>query len=223
MKDELGFGFSDNIALYVIAAEEGIDVFSYLSPEEIEEYREAVKIRPRVIERIAPSKPTQSVKVIKMPNYPDIKCPNLPEKVFSDARKMSEVYYQLYLFENSLRYFIIETLETKYGKNWWKSQVSTGIKENAESREKKEGKNRWYTKRGVHPIFYIDIDDLRKIITQNHSDFKNKLPEDELKWLEIRIKEIKDLRNIVAHHNPLEEDGITQIKLNFKQWINQIS
>ena len=158
-----------------------------------------------------------------MTNYPDIKCPNLPEKAFIDSKKMSEVYYQLYLFENSLRYFIMETLEKKYGKQWWKVQVSTGIQKNAKEREDKEGKNRWYTKRGAHPIFYIDIDDLRKIITQNHSDFKDKLPEDELKWLEIRIKEIKNLRNIVAHHNPLEDDDIIQIKLNFRQWVKQIS
>ena len=158
-----------------------------------------------------------------MPNYPDIECPNLPNKIFTDAKKMTEVYYYLYLFENSLRYFIIKTMEIKYGSNWWESQISKGIRDKAKNRKEKEGINRWHSQRGDHPIFYIDINDLRKIISQKHADFIEKLPEEGIKWLEIRVNEIKQLRNIVAHHNPLDNDDIEQIKLNFRQWNKQIS
>ncbi len=133
VKDELGYGFSDNIALMVIAGEQGIDVYPYLELEEINDYREALKLRPREIQRVVDSKPTEIIRVVKVPNMPDIKCPNLPERVYQDAEKMTEVYYFLYLFENSIRYFIIDTLE-KHGKNWWEKKVGKTVRRNAQKK-----------------------------------------------------------------------------------------
>lgn len=222
VKDELGFGFSDDIALIVLAGEEGIDVYKYLVPEYRNDYREALKLRPRTIQRLPPTTPTEVIRVMKVPNMPDITCPNLADKIFSDARNMAEVYYYLYLFENSLRNFIIDTLNTKYGDSWWENKVNKKIREKARKRIEKEDKNRWHSSRGARPIFYVDIDDLKKIIIRNQDDFEPLLPDNPIDWLTQRINEIELSRNIIAHHNPLGDDDIEQVKRYFRQWTKQL-
>jgi hypothetical protein len=46
-----------------------------------------------------------------------------------DAEKMSEVYKNLYLFENSVRHVILSVMGLKYGSNWWETKVSKEIKD----------------------------------------------------------------------------------------------
>lgn len=220
IKDELGFGFSDNIALMVLAGEEGIDVYSYLMPEERGEYREALKLRPRTIERTIPPPTTEPIKVIKMPNLPDLNCPNLPSKVTADAQKMTEVYYYLYLFENSIRYFIIKVL-SKNGEDWWEKKVGIAVRRNAQRNIDQEEKQKWHGKRGQHPIFYTFISDLSSIINVNWDDFKDTLPSQE--WINQRIGEIELSRNTIAHNNSLNEDDFERIKMYFRDWIKQIT
>lgn len=208
----------------VLAGEQGIDVSQYMvDPQERNEYREALKLRPRTIERIVQSTPTDVVRVLRVQNMPDLNCPNLSEKVSTDARKMADVYYHLYLFENSLRQFISDTLGEKYGVEWWNTQLTDRIKNKAQNRMEKEDKNRWHSIRGAHPICYVDIDDLRKIIVKNQSDFEEKLPENPIEWFTQRINEIELSRNIIAHHNPLGDDDIAQLKRYFRQWMRQLS
>jgi len=221
VKDELGFGFSDNVALMVLAGEQGIDVSQYMDdPEERREYREALNLRPRTIERIIQSTPAEVVKIMKVPNMPNVECPNIPDNVFSEAENMTEVYYYLYLFENSIRYFIIDTL-SKYGKDWWEKTVGKAVKKNAQKNIAQEERNRWHGKRGKHPIFYTFISDLSSIINVNWTDFKEIFPSQE--WLNQRIIEIELSRNTVAHNNSLNNRDFERVKMYFHDWIKQIS
>ena len=222
IKDELGFGFSDDIASLVLAGEEGIDVYKFIEPEYRDDYRKALGLRPRTIQRVAPNTPTEVIKVMKVPDMPDLTSPNLTDKIFIDARKMAEAYYYLYLFENSLRIFIIDILSTTYGDSWWENKTNLKIRDKARKRIAKEEKNRWHSSRGAHPIFYVDIDDLKKIIIRNQSDFEPLLPENPIEWLTQRINEIELSRNIIAHHNPLGNDDIEQVKRYFRQWTRQL-
>ena len=146
--------------------------------------------------------------------------PNLPANILSDAKNMSEVYFYLYLFENSLRKFIIDKIG-KDDPNWWEKKVGKTVIKNAENRIKQEDKNKWHSKRGQHPIYYTDISDLKSIISTCWSDVKDFLPSQE--WLIQRIDEIELSRNIVAHNNPLSQDDFDRVKLYFRDWIKQIN
>ncbi len=161
--------------------------------------------------------------IVKFSDELNIPNPGLPGQILQDARKMLGIYPYLYLFENSVRYFIIERMKEKYGEDWWKQRVGNPIQSKAEDRLEKEGRNRWHRKRGQHPIFYVDIDDLRSIIVSNERDFRDKFPglKRPLEWVQQRIEEIEISRNVVAHNNPLAENDITRLKVYFRDWVEQ--
>jgi len=150
---------------------------------------------------------------------------NLGTKSMTDGKEMTEAYYTLWIFENSLRKFIIDTMESNYGLNWWSSHVSPQTQSRSSDRKSKEKANRWHSNRGAHEIFYVDISDYKGIITKNWSVFEPYFsglsrPQE---WILNRIDEITLSRNIVAHMNPLEKDDIERIKLYLRDWLKQIS
>jgi len=223
---ELGYEYPLEIAAYVLAAESNIDITKFLNAEELDQVRQARSTKTP-IDFKAPKSQGKSKRELTIYFDKDfiIDCPNVPAKVLSDAKKMQKVYPYFYIFENSIRYFILKTLETKYGKEWWDKKVSRKIREKVTQRQADEGRNRWHGKRGRHPIFYTNIDHLKKIITSNSDDFIGKLPDmgKPIEWLTNRIEEIELSRNIIAHNNPLTDDDLTRIMLYFRDWIKQIS
>jgi len=223
-REEIGYAYTKETAAYILASEYGIDISKYLKPEELAEVREAIRSAKMIHVAKTPVIVKKPV-VVRLDEDFKIDCPNVPESILKDAKKMSKVYPYFYVFENSIRFFIKDTLESKYGKDWWSQKVNSKIRAKAANRQKKEGRNRWHGKRGEHPIFYVDIDDLRKIITSNFDDFKDRLPDVErpIEWLTNRIEEIELSRNIIAHHNPLSDDDIERVKIYFKDWIKQIA
>jgi hypothetical protein len=224
-KEEYKFTITNEKALYLVAAENGIDISKVLKPEELAEVREAIRSAKTVqVNNRVPVDVKKPV-IVNLDKETKINCPNVPTSILKDAKKMSEVYPYFYVFENSVRYFIIDTLESKYGKDWWALKVSSKSRGKATDRQNKEGRNRWHGKRGEHPIFYVDIDDLQKIITSNFEDFKNQLPavDRPVEWLTNRIEEVEQSRNIIAHNNPLSDDDITRVRIYFKDWIKQIA
>ena len=111
-----------------------------------------------------------------------------------------------------------------FGRDWWDSKVKNDTKNRAKDREQKEKSNRWNSKRGQHPIYYIDVRDYNGIITKNWDLFKDYFPDMDhpLEWVSTRIEEITLSRNIVAHMNPLDTDGQQLISLYLKHWLKQI-
>lgn len=138
---------------------------------------------------------------------------------------MAEVYYGLWVFENSLRQFIVETMDKHYGKNWWADHVNSQTQSEAAQRQAKDKENRWHSSRGVHPIYYADIDDYKGIITKNWQVFESffaGLPRPQ-EWVLNRIGEITLSRNIIAHMNPLDEDDRNRIAIYVRDWLKQIT
>jgi len=223
-RTEIGYGYSTEVAAYVVAAEMHIDISKHLSAEELAAVREAMRVRVAYPLGQRRAKVEKQVVMTFEKDF-QIHCPVVPEAVLNDAKKMQRVYPYFYIFENSIRYFIKDTLQSKYGDDWWLRAVNPGIRKDVDRRQAKEGRNRWHGGRGEHPIFYTDIDHLRKIITSNFDDFKDKLPDVDrpVEWLTNRIEEIELSRNIVAHHNPLSDDDIARVKMYFREWIKQIS
>jgi hypothetical protein len=143
----------------------------------------------------------------------------------AEGKEMAKVYYVLWVFENSLRQFILDIMEKHYGSGWWSSHVSSQTRKRASYRQAKDRENRWHSTRGAHEIYYIDIGDYKGIITKNWTEFEpvfSGLPRPQ-EWILNRIDEITLSRNIVAHMNPLEKDDIERITIYLKDWLRQIN
>jgi len=174
-------------------------------------------VKPRPAAKDASSKQI----VVEIDKGVKIVDPLLPKKFIDDATKMAGVYPVVYIFENSVRNLISTVMKSKHDEKWWETKVGAKINEKVKSRIDNEDKNPWHGRRGAHPIFYTDIDELKSIITANWSDFQDIFPN--LQWVTGKIDEIEMSRNVIAHNNPLEDRDIVRLKLNLEDWLKQIA
>lgn len=145
----------------------------------------------------------------------------LPKNLANEAKSMSQVYPQVYLLENLVRYVVMRVLNEKYGDNWWdKANISGDVRKEVQKRIFEEDVNRWHSKRGSNPIFYTNFDDLRSIIINNWEHFRELFP-DQI-WIQSRLKDIEPSRNIIAHNNPLGSREIQRIKLVVEDFRKQL-
>jgi hypothetical protein len=137
----------------------------------------------------------------------------LPTNLGQEANTMAQVYPDLYVFENLMRYVVMYLLEKKHGKDWWTEPeiIPNQIARKVEDRKNKEGENRWHSERGSHAIFYTDFGDLSSIISKNWDEFKTTFPH--LRWIQTRLEETELSRNIVAHNNPLPKKECNRLKM----------
>lgn len=218
------YGIVDrDMAGYVFAFEQKIKLKKYLDDSIMQKVQDAMQKRTSVnIVQSKSKNPNGEAKqsIIKIGNDFDIDHPVLPARILTEAKKMADVYPYIYLFENSVRNVIITVMEKKYGTNWWHEKASTKTRGIVDSRMASDKKNKWHGRRGAHPIFYSDIDHLGDIITTYWKDFEPYFPS--LPWIKAKLEIIEASRNVVSHNNPLSEDDIASVKLNFKQWTKQI-
>ncbi len=208
--------------IYLLAAQSGMNLNKYLDREKVDQIRNLLfqlnqHAQPPQLAKPASNKSvvkTVSVTVGKTFNVSD---PLLPDKVLAEAKEMAEeVYPLLYVFENSVRETVVRVMQGAHGANWWDMKVSKEIREEVQRRKAKEEQNPWHGKRGVHLIYYTDLEDLGRIVQSNWADFKAILPKPQ--WLTQRLDEVSHSRNPVAHMNPLSRDDIQRIKVYFRDW-----
>jgi len=145
----------------------------------------------------------------------------LPEDIIKKAKDMAEVYVLIYCIENSLRMFIKHVCTHQYGDDYiGKIQISKELRKKIRSRKKDAEKNKWLPIRGEDDLFYIDIEDLGKIVQNNWELFKSFFPDQS--WITQKIKEIQDIRNLVAHNSYVEETERNLLKVYYKQILKQI-
>lgn len=218
-----------DIAVYAYASDVlGINIKQkkYSTDAQIlSQVQNALQSAPQVVvqkEKSPDKKKSEKPVVLNFSNF-KIEDPILPRKLAEEADFMAKkVYPVIYVFENSVRNIIIKLLEKKHGPDWWnKDTISSKTKQKVEGRISDEDRNRWHGKRGVHPIFYSDIDDLKNIITSNWNDFKPYLKTSQAIII-ANIEIIEQSRNVISHNNPLSNDDIDSVKVHFKQWIKLI-
>jgi hypothetical protein len=136
----------------------------------------------------------------------------LPPNLLNDAKSMADIYPDLYILENLVRYVIMSVLEKKYGGHWWNNRnvVSGKIADRVEERKHFERENRWVGKRGTQEIFYTNLRDLSRIIATNSKEFKRIFADVEI---EAELRKLEPSRNIIAHNNPLPPREFERIKL----------
>lgn len=146
--------------------------------------------------------------------------PFINNQVLTAANSNAEVYPAIYLFENSVRSFVVAVMKKNYGENWWAERVekvNTKIHENVTTRKLAEKAAPWHSGRGADPIFFTDIDDLKKIINSNSAEFRKVLG-GKFDHLAVWIEEIEKTRNILAHNNPVTKKDRDRLMLYAHDW-----
>ena len=89
------------------------------------------------------------------------------------------------------------------------------------NRKKSQEKKKWLSVRGDSDIFYLDLDELGKIIRNNWNIFEPYFESQE--WIVTNINELGDCRNPVAHHSYIEEHVRDIVRINLFKIMKQIS
>jgi len=202
-------------AAIAVAAENGINITKYVSHEDLVAIRQA---RGSSSPKTQPETPSPSSKSsLKKPRldsgFPD---PFVDANVVSSAHRNAELYPIVYIFENSVRNVVSIVMQSTFGEDWWEQKVSDTIKRNVKIRQSEEKQYPWHSQRGVAPIFYTDISDLRTLINTYNKEFKKvfgKIPRVEM-WIE----EIEKTRNILAHSNPVAKKDRDRLTVFARDW-----
>ena len=217
--EESGFTIPDmRIGANILASRLKIPINRYLSKEELAEVREYL-MQPVVKSIVIRTKTSTSEKeklIIRVGNE-IVETFGLPDNVGREAVRMAWVYPHFYVFENVLRYIILDTLTKKYGENWWNTEgvVSRPIREGVTSRMKQEERQKWHgAKRGTHQIFYTSLGHLGSIIRNNQKEFE-KIFSKKINVILAKLDELENTRNIIAHNNPLPAHEIKRIKMYY--------
>ena len=200
----------------------GIDVYRILKDRnELLELRDLVKASPQsIIEAKKPKKQKEQKQMVVKKEL--IETYGLPSDIANEAQRMANAYPDVYVFENTVRYLVKSILGKKHGGKWWDEEnvVPNAIKRAVESRKSQERQNRWHSQRGSHEIFYTDFGDLSSIISVNWNEFRSLFPD--LKWIQSRMEEIEQSRNIIAHNNPLPPREVGRIDMYYKDLQRQL-
>lgn len=138
------------------------------------------------------------------PRYPAP--PPLPiqisKQIENEAEVMRHCYHWLFVFENTLRTFIQDSLSEKYGKDWC-DKLSKKVKADIE-----KNKKNWCG--GIpprSPLEFTELPSLGNIIMSKWQDvFKDKFVNINPTSLEESLKKIEGFRNAIAHCRMLTEE-----------------
>ncbi len=206
-KDKDNYGITMNAAAYEFARRKGFSVYKSLGHEDKKSLQHLTYSGRTATRTAEPS--ARKVKVVNA--KPDFQSPFVQE-----ANDNTTIYPYIYILENSLRSIIFKKFGT--GQDWWKDKrvVIEDVQNYAIKIQEAEKKYPWIKDRGNHPIYYVGLFELFKIIEKNwKSKFKDVFSDLEL--LRAWIKESVPIRNIVAHNvktRPQERQNI-KIKTDY--------
>jgi hypothetical protein len=224
----------------VVAHLEGLSIAKHLDGEETREIRDAISklpvatTKPRAANsKVTPDQPVAKLqakqiaigagrrRVIKLPDKFEVSDPILSESVLQQAHDMAAPYVLLHVLENSMREVVDRLMIKNYGSDWWDNVMKHGklaeIADKAASRKRGEATARWHQSRGVHPIDYIDLSELGKIILAKQDDFLPVLGVDR-DWFQNFMKELEPSRNVVCHMNRLKAHNVKGLEFKAAQW-----
>ena len=180
-------GVTLNAAGQVYAKKRGFSMMKYLDDAD----RESLQFEKSTSVR----KPETGGKKIKSPH--GIKT-NFGMGFETIANENAKIYPYIFVLENCLRKIIIDKF--KEGKDWWtnKKIIHPDIQKNAITIQKAESNYKWMPPRGTHPIYYVGLWDLFKIIESNWKIFKSIFGS--LEDLRTWMKEMVSIRHLIAHN-----------------------
>jgi hypothetical protein len=136
----------------------------------------------------------------------------------------------LFDLENVIKELIIATMLSSYGDDWWDTAgIDQNLRNSAAQYRNNEASNPLHDSFEFHPVFYLDLKDLRKIIEdendkhtqQGHplnSPFTAVFAHYDQVHMPDKIGEIRDLRNRVMHGKYLTENNLLAIRVICSQF-----
>ena len=144
-----------------------------------------------------------------------------PKKSIEMGKIMTEVYFNLFIFENHIRAFIEIVSIKSHGMDYWdKLKINQKIGKNVRNRKKDETLYKWLSVRGESNVYYTDFDDLRVIISSNWEIFKSFFPKES--WIITYLEDLYKIRNKIAHNIPIEENERNTVETLLNNIYNQL-
>jgi len=208
-------GITMNAAASVFAQKKDFRVYRYLSSQD----KDSLKYLKEEVSsgQSKNAEPTQIISKKKRKTITLL----YGQKYQNDANKNAEIYPHIYIIENTLRDLILETFKDKA--NWWNNAkiVKPDIPKHAEYIKGLEEKHKFIGKRADHPIYYVNLCHLLKIIEMNYNPhFKKVFPN--LNNLRTWIDEIEPVRNLVAHNVKTQNEERQNIQIKAKYICNLV-
>jgi len=195
-------GITMNAAAYEFAKRKGVGVFRYLSQGD---KMSRQHLKPTIPPEAKAGEPRTRGVVVK-----EIK-PDFESPFIKEANDNAKIYPYIYILENTLRNVIFE----KFGKSldWWKNKtiVSEDIQNYAAKIRQAEQKYPWVKDRGDHPIYYVGLLELFKIVERSWNSHFREVFRD-LEQLRAWVKESVPIRNLVAHNVKARDQDRHNIK-----------
>jgi hypothetical protein len=218
---------SPELATYLIAHEEGVNIDKYLLGPVVQEVRQLVNLTRAMAAPAASAPAAKSrrdpprAKGIRFPSGFKVSDMLLPESKLQEAMDMAKVYPLLYVLENSMREVIKRVMAAHYGEDWWNLRLSSGkgrtVQDKWSSRTKNERK--YHQRRGSHPIDYVDLGDLGTIILSNSAIFFRAVLDCDIDWFRSTfMDDLEQSRNVVGHMNPLDPNNIKDLEVKVERW-----
>jgi len=138
----------------------------------------------------------------------------------NEALQMARLSAYMYCFENSVREFIRDRLEDKYGTNWWDTAVPAKIRDFASKREDDAGKNSWLEGQNKGKLYWVDFGQLADIVIAKWEDFDDVIPTQA--WLKQKFEELEKARNFIAHNRLLLPAEFARIEMHLSDWNKQV-
>lgn len=185
-------GVTLNAAAAIFAEKKGFKITRYLAEKDRQSLQNVkVEIEPKI------QKPkSRKIKVKKVEL-------SFGKQFINEANKNAGLYPYIYILENSLRKLILDTFNADT--NWWENKVPTKTKRNAEYIKEAEKKHDWLSKRANHPIYYVGLEDLFKIISKNYTKHFKRIFTDQGN-LRTWINECIPIRNLLAHNIRIKQE-----------------
>lgn len=146
--------------------------------------------------------------------------PQFPERLRSEADRMSEHYALFYCLETSIREIIVSRLLEQHGENWWQTAVPDTVRGNAEKNRKNEIRA-GVTLRSDDLIDYTNFGELGEIIKTNFELFGDMFRD--VVAVQRILSSLNTLRAPIAHCKLLAEDEVVRLHLGLRDWFRQMS
>jgi len=197
-------GITMNAAAYRFAERKGFSVLRYLSQEDKLSLQH---LKPATNSEATSGKARPLARCVK-----ELK-PDFETQFSKEANENANIYPHIYILENTLRSVIFEKLGNRT--DWWvnKKIVYEEIQNYAARIKQAEQKYPWMRDRGDHPLYYVGLFELFKIIEKNWNSHFSEVFRD-LEQLRAWVKESVPIRNYVAHNvktRKMERENIKRI------------
>ena len=138
------------------------------------------------------------------------------ERIYREAKQMSEYYMIFYCLERSVRDIVVGKLKAIHGGGWWAAKVPQAIQTNAANNMQRE-LDAGVTPRSEEEIDYTTFGELGEIVKANWADFGDIFKS--VKAFTKIMTSLNVLRGPIAHCSVLSEDEILRLELTVKDWM----